>query len=226
MKTSIGEGWRQSNDKSRLLAAALIGATSLRIDFCISANWWIAHNSALRATNTIVALILYASLTPSPRRDLGLCFTIDPNLRYWVRIAAILVAILLSVGAIGNGVLHSGHLWRDPENIPTTPPHAITEWILSGCVKTPLLEELLYRVILCAPIAAVSPASAIAASGVIFASLHFVYGNPGPDNFAAGYLLAWCYLKSGTIFIPILLHAGGNAIILGIQVAAWYVLYG
>ncbi len=92
------------------------------------------------------------------------------------------------------------------------------------CIIYPVLEELLFRMILCVPIAAWSPKAAIIASGAAFAVAHFVGGNPGPDNFVAGYFLVWAYLKSGTIVVPILLHACGNAIALGFQVLAWYVL--
>ena len=62
---------------------------------------------------------------------------------------------------------------------------------------------------------------AIAASGVIFAALHFVYGNPSPENAVGGLFLAWAYLKSETIVVPVLLHALGNSLVLAVQVAAW-----
>jgi len=45
---------------------------------------------------------------------------------------------------------------------------------------------------------------------MLFAALHFLGGNPGPDNFIAGYILAWSYLKSESIAIPVLLHSLGN----------------
>ena len=87
----------------------------------------------------------------------------------------------------------------------------------------PILEESVYRLALCVPLAALcGPRWTIAVSGAVFAALHFVYGNPGPDNFIAGYFLAWAYLKSGTLMIPMALHALGNACVIALHVGTWY----
>jgi membrane protease YdiL (CAAX protease family) len=50
----------------------------------------------------------------------------------------------------------------------------------------------------------------IGVSGVIFAGLHFLYGNPSPENLLGGFILTWANLKSGTLIVPISLHAVGN----------------
>ncbi len=69
----------------------------------------------------------------------------------------------------------------------------------SWCVCYPVLEEMLYRLVLCAPLVALlGPWYAIVISGAAFGALHFLYGNPAPTNFVAGYLLAWPYLRSGS----------------------------
>ena len=41
--------------------------------------------------------------------------------------------------------------------------------------------------------------------------LHFFYGNPGLDNFVGGYVFAWAYVRSGSLYVPMTLHALGNA---------------
>jgi membrane protease YdiL (CAAX protease family) len=64
----------------------------------------------------------------------------------------------------------------------------------------------------------------IAASGVLFGLLHVVYGNPSPENLVGGFFLAWAYLKSESILIPFILHAGGNLIVWLGQIAGWYFL--
>jgi membrane protease YdiL (CAAX protease family) len=79
------------------------------------------------------------------------------------------------------------------------------------CVDYPLFEEVLYRLAVCVPVAAwLGPRVAIAASGFIFAGLHVLYGNPSPDNLLGGFILAWAFLRSGTLVVPIALHSLGN----------------
>jgi membrane protease YdiL (CAAX protease family) len=58
------------------------------------------------------------------------------------------------------------------------------------------------------------------------AILHVLYGNAGPDNLIAGFFLAWAYLKSGTILVPVVLHSLGNVGVLLARSGAWYWLYG
>jgi len=38
-----------------------------------------------------------------------------------------------------------------------------------------------------------------------------LYGNPSPENLLGGFILCWAFLKSQTLVVPLLLHAGGNA---------------
>jgi membrane protease YdiL (CAAX protease family) len=70
------------------------------------------------------------------------------------------------------------------------------------------------------------PWTAVTVSGLAFAALHIVHGNPSPENLVGGFFLAWAYLKSGSIYIPILLHSLGNFVAWAGQVAAWYWLRG
>lgn len=70
-----------------------------------------------------------------------------------------------------------------------------------------VLEETIYRLAPCAPLAIVlGPWRAIAVSGLVFGALHVVAGNPSPENVVGGFLLAWVYVKSGSIAVPVLLH--------------------
>ena len=63
-------------------------------------------------------------------------------------------------------------------------------------------------------------------SGLAFAYLHVLYGNPSPENVAGGFILAWVYLKSESILLPVLAHSLGNLGALASQVAVWYWLAG
>jgi len=89
------------------------------------------------------------------------------------------------------------------------------EQMLQACLLAPVVEEALYRLALCSAAAAfLGKGGAVALSGASFAALHFVYGNPGPENVLGGFVLAWAYLHSGSFLVPLLLHAGGNFLLI------------
>jgi membrane protease YdiL (CAAX protease family) len=224
MQTTIGQGLRGKENRLRLVAMATVAVVALGIDLWLSATGR-SFRWDLRSVNAFSTLLLYAWIAPAAVQDLGLRVIPVQGFRYWFRVGGVLGAILLAIGLIAVAILLSGHLWRSPESVPTVAPAAFVSRFIFACIQSPIVEETLYRIILCVPIAAISSNLAIGVSGVLFAALHFVYGNPGPDNFLAGYLLAWAYLKSSAILVPVALHAGGNAIALGFQVAAWYVLH-
>ena len=95
------------------------------------------------------------------------------------------------------------------------------------CVLSPIFEEATYRFGLCTGLVTVlRPWGTIFVTGMIFGALHILYGNPGPDNLIAGYFLAWAYLKSGTIVVPVVLHSFGNLCTLAMHVATWYWQHG
>jgi membrane protease YdiL (CAAX protease family) len=91
------------------------------------------------------------------------------------------------------------------------------------CILAPAVEEGIYRVgLCCGTVGLLRPGGAIAASGLLFGALHVLYGNPGPDNLVAGFFLAWAFLKSGSILVPLALHAAGNLCVLASWIALWY----
>jgi membrane protease YdiL (CAAX protease family) len=140
--------------------------------------------------------------------------------RRWTRLAALLG---LAAGVcIGAGVgLWVAAGWRLP--VQSVAPAEVGPAFFRMCVFAPLLEETIYRVALCVPLTAVAgPEWAVAASGVVFGLLHVVYGNPSPENVLGGFFLAWAYLRSGSVCVPVLLHAAGNLLILAGQVGVWY----
>lgn len=109
--------------------------------------------------------------------------------------------------------------WAIP--IIRTPPSL--DVMIFFCVRAPVEEELVYRSLLILAIAPMcGTMGTILISGAIFGSIHILGGNPGPDNLVAGFMLAWAFLKSKTILVPIAMHSAGNVIALSAQVAAWY----
>jgi membrane protease YdiL (CAAX protease family) len=111
--------------------------------------------------------------------------------------------------------------WRLP--VGSVAPGEIGPAFFRMCVFAPLLEEAIYRVALCVPLAAVAgPKWAIVVSGTAFGFLHAFYGNLSPENALGGFFLAWAYLRSGSVCVPVTLHAAGNLLILAGQVGVWY----
>lgn len=140
----------------------------------------------------------------------------------WARLATIIgIAVALCI-AIGLGIY--GLLGYSPQ-VVTVSPSAVGDAFLRMCITAPVLEELIYRMVLCVSLVQlVGHWSTIAVSGAVFAALHFAYGNPSPENIVGGFFLAWAYLKSETLLIPVLLHSVGNACALATQAVAWHVL--
>src|SRR5262249_51528049 len=107
-----------------------------------------------------------------------------------------------------------------------THPDQSGQRFLHMCVIAPTVEEAIYRVALCVPLVPlIGGWKTIVVNGIVFAALHFVYGNPHPENLVGGLFLAWAYLRGETIVLPVALHAIGNFIALATQVAGWYLLH-
>jgi len=84
--------------------------------------------------------------------------------------------------------------------------------VLSTCILAPLLEECLCRgLMLRGMLAERSPKSAIVWSSLIFAVLHM---NPWQSipAFILGLFLGWCYYRSGSLWVPVLLHCVNNSL--------------
>jgi membrane protease YdiL (CAAX protease family) len=136
----------------------------------------------------------------------------------WIGLA---VAGSLVVG-LGVWVL-SGH------ELPVyaTSPSEMGRSFLRMCVIAPVLEEVVYRLAPCVPLAVLfGPWKAIVVSALAFAGMHIVAGVPSPENLVGGFFLAWAYLKSSSIAVPVVLHSLGNLCALLGQVGAWYCLGG
>ncbi|MBI1829955.1 MAG: CPBP family intramembrane metalloprotease [Planctomycetes bacterium] len=82
---------------------------------------------------------------------------------------------------------------------------------LAGFVLYPISEEIIYRMAICSAAAGWFGARpAIAVSGIVFGLMHVAYGVANPVNLVSGFVLAWSFLKSNTILVPITLHSFGN----------------
>ena len=218
MTTTIGQALARS--RPRKLFAVLAALAVVAADMAIVRSW--ESLSGYRWIPPLAALAALWSIAGGDRASLGLSFRPAQGWKYWivatVAVGAIVAAFSLAVLGIG-GFLG----WELP--VYRRDPASLASALVPMCLAAPVLEELTYRLAVCVPLAAlVGPGWTIVASGAVFAAVHFAGGNAGPDNFIAGYILAWAYLKSGSFFLPVLLHALGNLCVLLAQVAAWYLL--
>jgi uncharacterized protein len=223
VQTLIG---RQLQDSpGRLIIACAIGIAAIIGDLALV--WWNPPNSVViegRWLIAVASLAVYLHLVRGDLTSIGLIAKPIQGWRYWVWATSFIGLAVLCCIAVG---LSAWVLSGRKVPIYTIPPASAARIFFHMCIVAPVLEECIYRLALCVPLAGLSrPWTAIVVSGVVFGALHVVYGNPSPENLVGGLFLAWAYLKSGTIYVPVLLHSLGNFIVWAGQVAAWYWLQG
>ena len=216
MDTPIGKTIPMSQARHAL--SVLIAVAIVVADLTLS--WRGQYMTPYRLGFLVIALMAYGFLARWDSQALGLALRPVQGFRYWIIAglaigAAMLALILITVPilrAFGSGF-----------TIPARAPSGVFPWFYFACINAPILEELVYRFILCVPLAGLcGPWTAIAVSGVAFAGLHFVTGVASPENVIAGFFLAWAFLKSGSIAVPMVLHALGNTCILAAELGMWY----
>jgi membrane protease YdiL (CAAX protease family) len=181
---------------------------------------FILESFCLRSLVTGASVFILVLLAQGDRASLGLVIRLRPSYRYWVKVT---LGIAAAVGGFCIVAVLLLRIIGIRIPIPAIPPEQALSALGLYCISSPVLEEALYRLVLCVALVTIAgPRWTIFASGAIFAALHFVWGNASPDNFIAGYFLAWAFLKSGSILTPIVLHSLGNLCILALHVANWY----
>jgi membrane protease YdiL (CAAX protease family) len=222
MHTSIGR--KLTTSRQRSIAAALIGATTIALDFALVVTEQFALLTEARCVMILLAFAALVGLTEGDLSSLGLRLRPAQGWWYWVRMTlwiGIAVGACVVIG-LGLWILSGREL-----PLPLTPPGDICLRLFEMCVAAPVIEEAMYRFVLCVPLAAlVGPWKTIVASGVVFGLLHVAYGTASPENLVGGLFLAWAYFKSESISLPVLLHSLGNMVALGSQVAGWYWMNG
>lgn len=206
--------------KRALAGATAIGSATVLADLALSR--WAGHavQDEARGAVALVAVALYLPLVRGDFASVGLTTAPAQGWTYWAKAT---LAIGLLVGALIAVVLGAWKAFGGAIPVYTTAPQDFGRRFLSACIAAPVLEETTYRLVVCVPAAVLlKPWGAIAASGLLFGALHVACGVPSPENLVGGFFLAWAYLKSGTILVPVLLHSLGNLCVLTGQVVAWY----
>jgi len=214
--TSRGRTWASC-------CAALIAVTLIVLQFAatrfptwLPPEWFLALDEPLLALAGLAAVLcIHDGEAPL----LGFRLAPLQGWLYWVRTAlwfGAAIALLLVVCS-AFWILVG---WQIP--LPPQPTNLAMKlfWM---CCYAPLVEEVVFRSLLTAAVyPLLGERGTIVASGVVFALIHVIGGNPGPDNQVAGFLLEWAFLRSGTILVPLAMHAAGNLIAFGVHIASWH----
>ena len=206
METTIGVKLRDNHTKTWL--AFIVAALLLNCDFILLQRWTPGYHwyRYLIAGSGIIFML---GLCNWDLHSLGFVLRPKQGYIYWIKAGLVIGVSILLFSLLVFGM---SQVIGQPIQIPKTQPNIAKTFIFTLCVQAPLVEEILYRMVLCIPFVSLAGNwFTILVSGFIFAILHFIYGNPAPDNFIAGFFLSWAYLKSGSLIIPIIFHSIGNA---------------
>jgi membrane protease YdiL (CAAX protease family) len=217
MRTAIGQ--QLSSSSGRLATATAVAALVVAADLTLVLWNRLALSTEGRGVLALIALASNLWLVQGDAASIGLVMPVQ-GWRYWCRMALLIGLLVAACILVGLGAwVASGHELP----IYATAPGDVGEVFLRMCVFAPVLEETTYRLAICVPLCVwLGPWKTIAVSGVAFGGLHVAYGNPSPENLVGGFFLAWAYLKSESIVVPVLLHGLGNLVALAGQVGTWY----
>jgi len=218
VQTAIGQ--HLTHSRRALAVAGAVGVLVVAADLVLV--WWGRYPEAMEARGVLAVVALFAllRLTGGDLDSVGLRLRPSQGWWWWVLVSlgiGVAVAVCLVVG-LGLWVL-TGHALP----VYTTRPGEIAPAFLRMCVTAPVLEEAVYRLALCVPLAVcIGPWKTVVVSGLAFAAMHMIAGIPSPENLVGGLFLAWAFLKSESIIVPVLLHSLGNLCALLVQVGGWY----
>ena len=183
-----------------------------------AATWISVHLMALG----IVATVWFLGLRHSryPLAVLGLSGIRLPRKRTVLLMAAVLATSLIAT------ILYSNIIdWLDVEIL--SPPDVESDIIFDGLAAlltfqalafiTPLSEEIFFRgFIFGGLLPRLGPWRAMAASALVFSAFHLSIGVLIPI-FITGFLFAWLYWRTGSLWAAIGAHAGQNSLALAGQ---------
>ncbi len=215
MKSAIGQHFETSTVKRRVALSVGIGFVVADMLICT-----LPIGLDVRLSIALIAFAIYVYLCDGDLGSLGLRASPRQGWKPWIGISITIVCAIALCLIVGFGALR---LMGNKLPIYNHDPAIVPYVFLHMCLVVPVLEEVLYRVVVClALVRTIGCINTIAVNGVVFALLHFVYGNPSPENLVGGFFLAWMYLKSETILMPLIFHSIGNMVALCCQLAPSY----
>ncbi|MEQ8856051.1 type II CAAX endopeptidase family protein [Gimesia sp.] len=218
MHSAIGRGIEQQYCKQNWSLGIAVFAVGLDM-LLIHGNY---VYDRYRLSLALVAFAALVYLNEGNLKSLGLQGRPIQGWSIWVK-TSLKIGVIITI-CIGLGW---GLWYRMGYEIPFhffEPQHFFL--LLPGsCIEAPLQEETIYRFVVCVSLnSLIGERKTIAVSGILFGLLHIIYGNPSPENLLGGLFLAWAFLKSETILIPLILHSVGNLLVLLSHSIAWYLL--
>ncbi len=171
---------------------------------------------------TLAVMVVGLCLTDGNCNAFGLQRSPVQGWLHWCRLVLIFGGIIVVLSAIYVFIAWTSD-WS--VSVPKAAPEDVIRQVFWFCVYAPIVEEAGFRILLTiALLPWFGARGTIITSGVLFAAVHVLRGNAGPDNIVAGFLLEWAYLKSGTVLVPVAMHTGGNALALASHAVNWHVL--
>ena len=163
METLIGK--KLLGSRIRLWLAFVAMVIILDGDFILIYGWspgyqW--YRYLLAGVGMMIMLILCGW----DFKSLGLVVKPVQGYRYWVK-----AGILIGIVVLGFSLLifASSHIIGHPMPIPKMNPDRAKSFLFIACVQAPLVEEVLYRLVLCVPFAALTGSwFTIIVSGCVF----------------------------------------------------------
>jgi membrane protease YdiL (CAAX protease family) len=202
----IGTGLRQSRPVLATATAVAVATVALTLILTTRSGQQFDQGRGLTYTlATIGSLFLGFVVAYVPGTGVTLGFRLAPRQGwlFWFWIAP----------AIGLIQLAAVLIWEQVSPGMSLAGAEAQTWqrFFATCLIAPVAEEIVYRMILCPPAVALARSwGAIVISGVAFAYAHYAAGRASPDNLTGGFVLAWVFVKSETIILPIALHAVSN----------------
>lgn len=150
MHTPIGGRLRDS--APLLYAASTVAAAAVLADFTF-VRWgqphsWYSDSGVGRGAVTLPALWTHLMLVGGDSASVGLIARPIQGWAYWVKTTAVILLLIALMILISFGIWVK--LGRDLP-IYTTPPWLVGPVLLSSCFIYPVLEEGLYRMVICVP---------------------------------------------------------------------------
>jgi len=221
LRTPIGIGRGRPGEPGPPGVSPATGAAAALALAAVGADLWLAARGAgyvTRSSAAGAAVLALVLLSRGGTDALGLVARPRQGARYWLLFALGTGAALALVLLAAAGVRIA--LGGEPPPLGLAPSELGPRFV-HACLLAPVVEEAVYRLVACPPAATLlGPWLAVAASGAPFAALHVAYGNASPENVLGGFVLAWSFLKSGSVLVPWALHASGNLAVLLLHAAA------
>jgi len=216
IESNIGRSLHLSKRRILLISLTALTANAVISILLIFGIYDVPSGSLLAG----LGLIVYVWAARGNPKSLGLRLKPEQGWKYWIRVTALLISIFLACLIILFIVLKVIH-FTDARAISSL--KLFCNLLLFNSLINPVIEEIMTRLILCVPLSIfIGNTGAIIGSGLVFGGFHLASGYGVIPTLLAGHLLAWAFLKSKSILVPIVLHSLGNTCILTFSLAYRY----